>query len=362
MSHYYSNHKFLLYPDKVEAVRERRVTPPVHIRIKPINHCNHNCWYCAYRADQLQLGEGIDLKDKIPEAKMFEIADDIVSLGVKAVTFSGGGEPLIYKPLPEVINRLGEGGVKVASLTNGSNLKGKVADAFSEHGTWVRVSMDAWDDDSYAQSRGVKVGEFSRIIDNIRGFIERQSGCVLGVSYIISRDNFEHIYTMCEMLKGIGVNHVKLAAAVVSNDAKENNDYHRDHMAAVTAQITKAQTLSEPGFTVLNHFHEAEERFTKQYTTCPYLTFLTVIGADCSVYACQDKAYNDKGLLGSIKDQKFSEFWLSDENRDRVFGLNPSVDCQHHCVTHAKNVALFEHFETPMPTPRDIDGAHGAFV
>lgn len=362
MSRLYSHLKFLRFTDNIEALRNRRVVAPVHIRIKPINHCNHSCWYCAYRADQLQLGEDMDLKDKIPEQKMFEIIDDIVDMGVKAVTFSGGGEPLIYKPLPDVIERLAAGGVAVAALSNGANLKGRMADAFAKYGTWIRVSMDAWDDASYSKSRDVRVGEFTRVVDNLRAFAARGSDCVLGVSFIVSQDNYEHIVSICELLKNVGVNHVKLAAAVVSNDVHENNLYHRKIIARVTELIERAQELQTSDFTVLNHYHEAEERFDKTYDICPFLMFLTVIGADESVYTCQDKAYNAKGKLGSIKDRSFKEFWYSKENHARLFEISPSKDCQHHCVTHAKNIAMMEYLDEPIKMPHDIDNDHGLFV
>jgi MoaA/NifB/PqqE/SkfB family radical SAM enzyme len=352
--HVYSNLKFFAYPDRLGAIRERRVAPPVHVRIKPINHCNHSCWYCAYRADQLQLGEGMDLKDHIPEAKMYELIDDLIEMGVEAVTFSGGGEPLLYKPLAECIRRLAGAGVRVATLTNGSNLKGRVADAFAEHGTWVRVSLDAWDDASYAKSRGIKQGAFSQVIDNIRGFAARGSDCVLGVSYIVSAENVDHIADVCRMLGDAGADHVKLSAAIVSNDVHENNLYHRAIAERAHAAIAEAKALAHDGFSVLDHYHETDERFDKGYDYCPYLNFLTVIGADCSVYTCQDKAYTDGGLLGSIKQRSFKDFWFSDENRERMWGISPMQSCRHHCITHAKNAAIVDFLK--------LDPDHARFV
>jgi len=73
---------------------------------------------------------------------MLEIVDDVIEMGVKAVTFPWR-RAFALQALPEVVQRLAEGGVRVATLTNGANLKGKVADAFAEYGTWVRVSTDA---------------------------------------------------------------------------------------------------------------------------------------------------------------------------------------------------------------------------
>lgn len=355
MSRLYSSMKFLRFTDRLEAIRDGRVAAPAHIRIKPTNRCNHDCWYCAYRVGNLQLGEDMREEDSIPEAKMFEIVEDVIAMGVKAVTFSGGGEPLLYKPLPEVVERLAAGGVKVASLSNGSNLKGRVADVFAAHGTWVRVSVDAWDDESYRKARGAKGDAFTRLLENLRDFSARKSDCVLGVSFIIGHDNHTHVHEVCRLFKECGVNHVKLSGAVVANDLAANNAYHREIMAAVSAQVVRAKAeLDGDGFTVIDHYHELEERFEKAYHICSFLQFLTVIGADQTVYTCQDKAYTQLGTLGSIKDRSFREFWFSEENRARLYGLDPARDCRHHCVSHAKNEAIQEYLS--------IDPDHGMFV
>lgn len=354
MSRLYSNMKFLRFTDRVAALTEGRVPAPVHVRIKPINRCNHNCWYCAYRVDNLALGEDMDLHDRIPTDKMFEIVDDVIGMGAKAVTFSGGGEPLLYKELPQVVATLGAAGIKVAALTNGSNLKGAMADAFADHGTWIRVSLDAWDDASYTASRGAPEGGFTRLIENMAAFTARGSNCVLGTSLIVGEANHGHIVEICRILKGAGVNHVKISGAVVSNDVGENNLYHRRIADTVAAQIAEAQRLADNRFGIVNHYHELEERFEKPYRWCPFMQFLTVIGADCRVYACQDKAYTASGMLGSIAERRFRDFWFSDENRERLRALDPSQTCHHHCVAHQKNVVLHEILS--------IDPEHACFV
>lgn len=354
MATLYSSMKFLRFADTLDAVANGRVVPPVHVRIKPINRCNHHCWYCAYRADNLQLGSDMVEADSIPPQKMREITEDLIAMGVKAVTFSGGGEPLLYKTLPETVERLAQGGVRVATLTNGSNLRGRMADAFAAYGTWVRISLDAWDDESYAKSRGVRLGDFSRLMDNIADFAARGSTCVLGVSFIVDRDNHRHVADVCVRLKDAGVNHVKVSGAVVSNDAAETNAYHAEIKAETALQIERACKLRSASFSVLDHYHDIGERFDKDYETCPFLQFLTVIGADLKVYTCQDKAYTSDGTLGSIADRSFRDYWLSNENRIRMAEVDPSRLCRHHCVAHTKNMAILEHLS--------LDRDHAMFV
>ena len=354
MATYYSPLKFLHFKKHLAGLDQGEIVAPVHIRVKPTNHCNHNCWYCAYRADNLDLGDEMVLKDSIPAERMLALAHEFVSMGVKAVTFSGGGEPLLYKPLPEVIEILATGGVRIAALTNGSNLKGRVADAFAAHGTWIRVSLDAWDDESYVKSRGAKGRDFSRLIENIRNFTARSTECVLGVSLIVGHDNHRHIMEVCSLLKDCGVNHVKVSGAVVSNDAAGNNSYHLTIKNEVEQQIKAAQALTDNSFSVLNHYHDLEDRFEKQYGTCPFLQFLTVVGADQQVYTCQDKAYTQSGRMGSIATRSFKEFWFSEESQQFLKTFDPSTQCGHHCVSHAKNLAIHEYLS--------LDQEHVNFV
>jgi len=62
------------------------------------------------------------------------------------------------------------------------------------------------------------------------------------------------------------------------------------------------------------------------------------------IYPCQDKAYNlKKGLIGSIKNQRFKEFWFSE--KDNFFKIVPSRDCNNHCVANTKNNLILEYLE-----------------
>lgn len=351
----YSGLKLFLFPDRLAAFKAGKLPAPVHVRIKPTNLCNHNCWYCAYRNDSLALGDEMIERNSIPEDKMFEIVDDLIAMDVRAVTFSGGGEPLLYKPLPRVIERLAAGGIRVAALTNGANLKGAMADTLAVHATWVRISLDAWDDKSYQASRGIRGGAFSQLLRNISAFRERGDSCVLGASMIVGVDNAAHLYDVCAKLKKSGIAHVKISGVVVGNDAAANNGYHAPIRAVVTEEIARIRAELEDGtFSIFDHYHELEERFAKSYRICPSLAFLTVIGADLNVYTCQDKAYTSAGRLGSIRECRFADLWGSAETRAKVFSFDPSRACPHHCVSHRKNLAALDFLS--------LDEEHGYFV
>ncbi|MFC1768257.1 radical SAM/SPASM domain-containing protein [Nanoarchaeota archaeon] len=349
MGNLYSKMKVFHYKDKIDSLtKDKKVLPPIHIRIKPTNFCNHRCSYCAYREDNLQLGKDMVERDFIPKEKMKEIIEDLIEMDVKAVTFSGGGEPLCYPFILETVKRLAESGIKFSSLTNGSLLKGEIAELFAKHGTWVRVSIDGWDDESYAKFRNVKVGEFTKVMENIKEFKKYGGKCYLSICMNVGRDNASHVHELIMKVKDSGADSVKIAPLIISNNGKENNEYHNPIFKVVKEQIAKAkEEINDPNFEIFDSYHTQLESFEKKYTWCPYLQVLPVIGADQNIYPCQDKAYNlDDGLVGSIKDQRFKEFWFSDKNQ--FYKINPSVVCNHHCVADSKNKIIHDYLGVDM--------------
>ena len=341
----YTSAKLWHFPEQLAALENGGLAPPVHIRLKPTNVCNHACYFCAYRTDDVALGEDMNLGDRIPPAKMAEIVEDIVAMGVQAVTFSRGGEPLLYPTIVETVEALAAGGVRLAALTNASQLRAKRARAFADHGTWIRVSIDGWDGPSYARYRGVDEDEFGKVINNLYEFAKLNSECLLGSSIIDDEQNAGHVAELAAKLKDAGVRHAKIAPCIVDNDGRANNAYHAGFAATVRDQIALAQELDDADFAVVDHYHSLAEKFDKAHSWCPSLQFLTVIGADCTVYSCQDKAYTEGGKLGSIAEQRFSELWFSEHNRQRLRAINPAQDCRHHCVAEAKNRLLLDYLE-----------------
>ena len=342
----YSRLKIFHYTDKLNSLplNNKEIKPPIHIRIKPTNVCNHNCWYCAYKVDYLQLGQDMVERDYIPKDKMMEILNDCKDMGVKAITFSGGGEPFVYRYFLDTIKKVIENGLAFASLTNGSRLNGEIAELFAYHGRWIRVSIDAWDDKSYSKARGVKVGEFSKIIENIQNFTNlKNRKCSIGISYIVDKNNYHKIYEFAKKVKDIGVDSIKISPCIVSNDGIENNLYHKPFYEKAKELSMKVKVeLEDESFEVFESYHLLEEKFDKDYSWCPYAQILPVIGADLNIYPCQDKAYNlDDGLLGSIKNVSFKEWWFSDKNN--FFKINPKIHCNNHCVANEKNKMILEY-------------------
>lgn len=341
----YSKYKIFHFKDKIDslALTSSKILPPINIRIKPTNVCLHKCWYCSYRLEDVQLGQDMLEKDYIPKDKMFEIIEDCEQMGVKAITFSGGGDPFYYKYILETVKKLSTTNIKFSSLTNGVLLKGELAEVFAKYATWVRISIDGWDDKSYSEYRGIKEGEFSKVIINLQNFKKLQGNCALGISLVVDNKNYTHVYDIIKKVYNAGVDSIKISPCVISNLGSTNNSYHKPLFNDVQKQIKKAsQEFSNCKFEIFNAYHFSKNEFDKEYEWCPFMQVLPVIGADLNIYPCHDKAYNlDNGLLGSIKDKSFKEFWMNDKNK--FFKINPSKVCNNRCVPDEKNKMLIDY-------------------
>ncbi|MEQ8249346.1 MAG: radical SAM protein [Alphaproteobacteria bacterium] len=350
----YSSLKFFHHPDRMEALAAGRHLGPLHVRIKPTNVCNHDCYFCAYRSDGLSLGSTMQVRDRIPQAKMKEIVEDLIAIGTKAVTFSGGGEPLLYPHLAESAERLAGAGIGIGVLTNGSQLRGRLAQTLARTASWVRVSIDGWDSASYARNRNVPLHSFERVLENMAAFSKMDGDCTLGASVIVDSGNAEHLFDLAQRLKSAGAEHVKLSPCIVSESAAGNAAHHRQFANVVRSEIARCQTLAASDFAVVDHYHfEPDPADEMRHPHCPMTRLLTVIGADCSVYTCQDKAYTDAGRIGTIQDRRFSDLWLDDSTVSWLDNFDART-CTHHCVAATKNRLLNDFI--------DVDRSHVAFV
>lgn len=356
----YSRTKVFHFPDKLMAQAEGRHTAPVVVRIKPTNRCNHSCRYCCFRVAGLPMSDGMKEGDEIPEGVMTEIVADLTAMGVRAVIFSGGGEPLLYRPLVRAVKDLANAGIRIGVLTNGSRLEGTIAHLLAEEATWVRVSMDAATPATFAAIRGVSPREFSRVCRNIERFAVLSSGrCELGVNLVVTRENHHEVGPFLALMKHLGVAHVKVSEAVVGMTAEENRQYVRPWHRKVREAIEEARSILEDGrFCVVDRLLDPDRPgdggYDKPYSWCPFASWLTVIAADRCLYTCQDKAYSAAGRIASLAGRSLREAWFDEETRRRIASICPSRDCRHHCVAHEKNLLLLDYL--------GADPAHVPFV
>jgi len=84
---------------------------PIVAEIDPTNVCNLKCPYCSFSAVH---GNG-----HLEQDVLLRVIEELAALGVRGVTFTGGGEPLCSTATMAAVSRAKEAGMDVGFITNG---------------------------------------------------------------------------------------------------------------------------------------------------------------------------------------------------------------------------------------------------
>jgi len=338
-SNKYSDLKIAWFSDKLQSIRQRIVTAPIYVRLKPTNRCCHKCTFCAYNVEQSSMHDTMRLADELPREKVLEILSDFKDMGVKCTTYSGGGEPLMHPNIVEFFETTVNYGIDLSVITNGQFLNGERARGLI-NAKWVRVSMNYHEASMFKKSRGGSEKAFKQILSNIKGFGKiKSTTCDLAVNFILTKENHNSVFEATLMLKELGVNNVRFSPVWT----KDFVAYHAQIKQQVVTALTKARDLFQSdSFKVYDSYKITEEVDIRKYKKCYIVQIIPVVGADGFVYNCHNKSYTREGIVGSIKDKSFKEVWFSEKAKKHFEEFDPQQSCRCQCANDNKNLFINE--------------------
>jgi MoaA/NifB/PqqE/SkfB family radical SAM enzyme len=324
----YSPFKIVHHPDKLDQMRRGQQPIPLQVQLIISDLCNHSCNFCAYRLEGYTSNQNFGVKDPvtevvnnnpnrmIPYEKCIEILDDCVEMGIPAIQITGGGEPTVHPKATEIFCAVLERNLDLAVVTNGTLVPDKMLEPLSR-ATWIRVSLDAGTENTYAWTRKIPKSFFGKTWSNVRRIAERKSEkTILGVGFVVTRDNYDEIYKCAALAKEHGADNFRISAVFTQDDF----EYHKPHFEAA-AEMGKAvvRDFSAPGFKVFNLFDDRINDLKQQrpdYSYCSYMNLNVYVGGDLTLYRCCNLAYNDRGKYGSVAAKRFKDVWASVEKQE----------------------------------------------
>lgn len=335
----YSELKIFHHTDCISKFIRNERTAPIYIRIKPTNICNHRCYYCAYANDLIWDGRTVNSRESIPWEIMKNTLYEMKEMGVKAVTFSGGGEPLCYPAINETLQTVDSLGIDCSMITNGQALMGEVIN-YLKRAKWIRISFDSAQKKTYEAIRGVNT--YDQVVDNIEKFAHvKDNSCTLGINCVISNSNSNEIWDICSLVKRLGVDNIKLSPIMVRESQAE---YHGKIKENVMEQIKDAKIqLEDEKFRIVDKYSDdvaLNDSYMKEYSKCYIQNFVTVIAADSKVYRCHPQAYIKAGEIGDLSQMTFKEIWFARETIDKMNNFDPRKECKFRCAFDERNMLL----------------------
>ena len=272
---------------------EKEIVPPlpINLDLHITNECNLKCTFCPRTWKEASKRDGI--LHGFMEFKLFKkIIDEASEGGVRAVHFTGNGEPLLHEGLEEMLRYCHEKRIlEILMHTNATLLNQKRAMSLLQAGVHdLVISFDSPVKETYEKLR---VGaNFETTLNNIRNFVRL-------------RDEGEFQYPR-----------VRLQMV----DQKANME-ERERFEALFLPL--ADSVSHASFVNFNGGPQSDEyqlptenidgkkmdfdhRRLNEDFKCKYLWQRMIIEVEGEVYPC---FYNDKLLLGNVATQSLKEIW-----------------------------------------------------
>jgi len=316
-----TNIKLMYHTDKINEFLNNGYTTPVMWELDLTYNCNHNCIGCYDfgAGGRISNVKNLDLKT------VKNHIDQIYDLGAKSICLTGGGEPLLYKDITDIIIYIKNKGLDVSLTTNGSLLNKNNIPIILENCTWVRISLDAGCRETFEKIHGVD--DFDNIVKNIYNLSsfknKIKSKCTIGVGFLTSNKNIDDMEIATKLCKKLEVDYIQFRSFHLNYD----DPY----------QIGECKKIQTDNFKVY-YLDYKYEKIQKQYKKCYGQHFSGVLSLG-KVFVCCHFRNNDKYEIGDLREDTLEKIWKSEKRTNIIDNIDLSK-CIPSCRMHKVNIFL----------------------
>jgi MoaA/NifB/PqqE/SkfB family radical SAM enzyme len=306
--------KLLRHSDRVEAMLAGEPTYPISVELDLSNTCPHDCPFCSFGTSTSQ-GYRQQNWVQFPVPRVYTLIDELAGCGVKSVTLTGGGEPLIHKEIVAIIEHLNRSPLQWGLVTNGFLLRGDVLKPIAEGATFVRVSLDAGSDRTHAFTHGLAKGQhqFETILENMSQLRKSADDrLTIGASFCVVDQNFKEIYQAGKRLRDLGANYLEIRPTFPTDwrgdgwvdglhfvdEARVELEHARLHLETSTFKIIG----------MIERFDSLRDE-SKRFSKCRIGPLMTVIGAEGSIWHCCVHRGIPEFRVGEVITEGFKAAW-----------------------------------------------------
>ena len=267
-----------VFPSKLlhKKVIEDGKIIPIHLQISPTNACNLHCSYCS-------CGDR-DKKKQLSLEQITKVIDVCAERGTKAITWTGGGSPLMHPDLNEMIDYASSKGIQSGLVTNGLLLN-----RLDHHDnlTWCRISSS---DDR----------EFTDYLISIEYAQEVNPKTDFAFSYVLTKNpNYDLIGKLINLANKNNFTHVRIVSDLCDLDNVPQMDELK--MKLKMDKIDDSKVI-----------YQGRKDSTKGTKEC-YLSLMKPVIVPEGIFGCCGIQYSlhgqprdmiDKLKMGELKDLK----------------------------------------------------------
>ncbi|MCX6761301.1 MAG: radical SAM protein [Candidatus Moranbacteria bacterium] len=299
--------------------------------------CDLGCSWCI---DKYVLSKN----KEIPEKRMLKLLEEFKKAGIRSIVYFGGGEPMMYNKINEILTKTYNLGIDYAINTNGIMLE-RASETISKTCSWIRISLDSASEEKYKELHDGK-NYFKKIVENIKILNKNKKGTV-GTSFVVMENNVDEIFEAAKLIKKIGCDFIQFKPRYIPNIKNERSltKYIANLNNRVKKELEKAKRLDDATFAVLitgsmeTLLSSEPVNQRKGYTYCAAQQFVPLV-TPYGVYVCPNLRGSEKGKIGDISAGSFKNIWESKQRKKIIKQINPSKDCKLACLRHQINSVI----------------------
>lgn len=338
--------KVIANVDRALEIVKGNNPPPVLVEVDPSNACNHGCHFCISSYIHLPESKGLETYDRsiMPKKTLMKLCEDLADMGVRAVNWTGGGEPTINPALKDAINYLGPRNVKMGMFTNGTLLdKYELFTDLVSWMKWVRFSVDAGTMNTYNSIRRTSDGNnWNKMFVNLERLVKVRADFILfdrymthdkrvpfepgqiiiGVGFVITPDNFVEVVDFAKVFKDIDVDYCQFKPEIVNLEREDGIQRDIEFWEnRVMPLLEEAKVILGDKFQMNDYKLDDLQTgppYGRTYKKCLGSQLQPCVGADGEVYVCTNLRGYKEYSYGNINERSFKEIWEDKDNRMRV--------------------------------------------
>jgi len=283
--------KLLLHSDRLKKWVETDRTNPILAEIAPTGYCNAACPWCFFKDRQTPR--------KINSKIMLDTISGLMLSGIRAINWTGGGEPTLHPDLKKFIGHASECGLKQGIFTNGYKII-----PFQEKFEWIRISLT---DKGFKKIKKPKV-PFGICANHTKE------------SHLLILDK------LCREAKAFGASYFQVRPALVGSHKKQPQ-------LLIPYHLKKYETKKFKVY--ITEYKYKESIVAKDYKHCYGYHFCLSIDWNGKVGTCLYMTDNPKFILGDLNKESFINIWEKVPKKVVV-----TKTCQNCCKNNQINIIL----------------------
>jgi MoaA/NifB/PqqE/SkfB family radical SAM enzyme len=240
----------------------------------------------------------------LPYSRVKKLIDEVKELGIEYVQLSGGGEPLQYPKIKELLRYIAKKKLKLIFTTNAKYFNDEIFKII-KHIEIPFIYIPLWAPEAklFAKVHGTDEKEFYHRLRIIKKLIKLQIQVRIG--FVIIPENYNKIYETAKLSKKLGAS---FFCARKASTSKLDRLLTKKQKAEVKNQMERIQVeLADSNFFVVPRVYNYSYNRPQNIKYCKYLLKTIIVGCNGKVYPCVVFDYYPQHDFGNILNTSLRE-------------------------------------------------------